>query len=389
MVRVRRLLVTPNRRRIAAGVLLAVVGALPVFGSDAPAVAQQASPVTEASPTAESEATPVPVATEFDPATASHEQVIAQGLAIFDVTPAIWRVTQIEVPSAEDAEAISGDISFTLQIDGTSIIRNEVTAKRAMLEPGEAYFLSADDPYTRYAGEGGTSVAWVIEYLPEDANDDDAGGEIVFKSDPITEFPDGARDLELIRNVLFPGESAPLPPHAGQALLLVSEGTVVAAAGAGVSPLNAGSGLLLSDDVTLSNNGNGLAAYVVLAIGDRVPTAGADEEATQDATPEATALATQAATVEATEAPATETPAEPTATATPSNDIDDDGLTNDEEAALGTNPENADTDGDGLRDPNEIDYTDPLNPDTDGDGFSDGDEDLIFGTDPNDPESTP
>jgi large repetitive protein len=40
-------------------------------------------------------------------------------------------------------------------------------------------------------------------------------------------------------------------------------------------------------------------------------------------------------------------------------DNDGDGLTNAEEAALGTNPDNADTDGDFCPDGEEIDYTDP------------------------------
>lgn len=88
-------------------------------------------------------------------------------------------------------------------------------------------------------------------------------------------------------------------------------------------------------------------------------------------------------------------------------DPDHDGLTNDEEKALGTDPHNPDTDGDGLSDGDEVkkyhtnplkadtdgdglsDYdeifkyhTDPLNPDTDGDGLSDGDEVLKYHTDP-------
>jgi|APHM01.1.fsa_nt_gi hypothetical protein len=57
-------------------------------------------------------------------------------------------------------------------------------------------------------------------------------------------------------------------------------------------------------------------------------------------------------------------------------DADGDGLTNDIEAGLETNPLSPDTDRDGLSD--HIEYhtyrTDPLDPDTDGDGFSDGHE---------------
>ena len=62
-------------------------------------------------------------------------------------------------------------------------------------------------------------------------------------------------------------------------------------------------------------------------------------------------------------------------------DTDDDGLTDAEECALGTNPLLADSDGDGLNDRAEIiNGTSSTNPDTDGDGIPDnidGDKALI------------
>lgn len=93
-------------------------------------------------------------------------------------------------------------------------------------------------------------------------------------------------------------------------------------------------------------------------------------------------------------------------------DTDGDGLTDQQEAALGTDPNSADTDGDGLTDGEEVnDYgtdplradtdgdelndgaevnshnTDPLNADTDGDGLSDGEEVNEYRTDPNNADS--
>jgi len=57
-------------------------------------------------------------------------------------------------------------------------------------------------------------------------------------------------------------------------------------------------------------------------------------------------------------------------------DTDQDGLTDDEEKALGTDINNIDTDGDGLFDREEANVykTNPSIADTDGDGYSDGDE---------------
>jgi hypothetical protein len=64
-------------------------------------------------------------------------------------------------------------------------------------------------------------------------------------------------------------------------------------------------------------------------------------------------------------------------------DPDHDGLTNLQEFQQGTDPHNADTDGDGLRDGDEVNiyHTNPLVPDTDGDGVPDGVE-IANGTDP-------
>ena len=69
------------------------------------------------------------------------------------------------------------------------------------------------------------------------------------------------------------------------------------------------------------------------------------------------------------------------------NDMDGDGLTDDEEKELGTDPKNPDTDNDGVSDGDEKkDGTDPQNPDSDNDGLKDGEEKEL-GTDPNNPDS--
>jgi eukaryotic-like serine/threonine-protein kinase len=77
------------------------------------------------------------------------------------------------------------------------------------------------------------------------------------------------------------------------------------------------------------------------------------------------------------------------ATAQAEGDDDGDGLSNRREALEGTDPNNPDTDGDGLTDGEEVfQYgTDPLNPDSDGDGLEDGAEVHIYGTSPLNPDT--
>ncbi len=82
----------------------------------------------------------------------------------------------------------------------------------------------------------------------------------------------------------------------------------------------------------------------------------------------------------------------------PTPDRDGDGRSDACEEELGTDPDVADSDGDGLLDGVETgtgDFvdagdtgTDPLDPDSDGDGVEDGDE-VAAGSDPNDPDSRP
>jgi TolB protein len=70
-------------------------------------------------------------------------------------------------------------------------------------------------------------------------------------------------------------------------------------------------------------------------------------------------------------------------------DSDGDGLTDRQEEEIGTDPNNPDTDSDGLSDGEEVlrRNTDPLNPDTDADSLSDGAEVLEHNTDPLNPDT--
>jgi hypothetical protein len=74
----------------------------------------------------------------------------------------------------------------------------------------------------------------------------------------------------------------------------------------------------------------------------------------------------------------------------PKCDDDGDGLANSEEETLGTDPNDADTDDDGLNDGQEVKtyHTDPLDNDSDNDGYLDGHE-VNLGRNPLDPNSHP
>ena len=84
------------------------------------------------------------------------------------------------------------------------------------------------------------------------------------------------------------------------------------------------------------------------------------------------------------ESPPDSTAPSPAVTAAEEVDSDGDGLTDELEMGLGTDPLLVDSDADGVSDSDEIDFygTDALDPDTDGDGLDDAEELLTYGTNP-------
>jgi hypothetical protein len=295
-----------------------------------------------------------------------YAQVIAQGLAFFEEdVPYVWRVREIAPPLEEEAgpaEAIA--FSFLWQRAGVTIIRNEETIRRARLEPGEAYYMSAGLTFARYRVGDSPSRAWIIEIVPADSDASDLDGEVIYTSQEMNSVPAGTWDLELVRNVLLPGEEADMPPHTGPALLLPTFGELETVnEGGSVSGLGVGDGRVTVSPQVLRNSSDAPVTYLVAVIGDRVLDPGETPEAVEtEEVPEGSPVATPLPG--------------------PRDDNDQDGLTNEQEEELGTDPNNPDTDGDGLTDGEEVeDYDcDPLLVDTDGDDLDDGDE-IAFETD--------
>lgn len=321
---------------------------------------------------------------------APHLQTIAQGLVNLS-GPVVWRVREISLAPSGAVE--SGGFSFTLQRSGAAIIRNELTSRRARLEPGEAYFMSSDDPYSRSAVGLDPSIVWIVDLAPVDAPS--PAGTVLFTSPPIADYPQGTFDAELKRDVLLTGEVTELPAHTGPALVMVTAGRVEATPEGGApTQIGAGSGLLATGRLTLRNADTQPAAYVVAGIGD--PAEGAEGAGPApvtalNPTPASLPTPTPAPPVEVPQpAPAEPTPAPTSAVfISESGDADGDGLSDIDEANYGSDPLNADYDGDGLGDGDEV-YrfgTDPLTNDTDGDSLLDGEEINTFGTNPATPDS--
>ncbi len=285
------------------------------------------------------------------PAT-GHAQVIAQGLVNFGDGPYSWTLGEIEVETTEHMLAVETATFLLAGDDSVHVHGTEGTSVR--LAAGEAMF--------RPAG----STAAVLGDVPATVGAIAVGPAAAGQTGTFTPGA-GAHDVDLLRDVLAPGEALVLPAGLA-AFVVLTDGDVAD----NETTLETGSATLVAGGQLLTNPAEQDPAIVVVAvIGPSIT------------------IGTQASTSTSTSAAATTT-APPmvttTVTAAVSPDTDDDGLTDAEEADLGTNPNDEDSDDDGLNDGREhFDIgTDPADPDTDDDGRTDGGE--MIGTDfPSDP----
>lgn len=249
-----------------------------------------------------------------DAAGPGYPAVLAHGLAYVTGDDVVWQVREVVVDESDEASPTVSEAAVLLQRDGSSVIRNDVTGKRAKTDPGEGYFRAAGDGYTIMA-ENGEPILWQFELV----NPDDVALDAFYESPTIEGLDEGVYDMMMTRYVLPAGESVDLPEHSGAALVMTTSGEVEIDAGGERSALAEGDGQTLQDSATASNATNTPVVFVYVYLGDEVSDASAgapqattsqetadtaDEEAT-DATTEADAEAADTAeTTESTEAEA-------------------------------------------------------------------------------------
>lgn len=198
--------------------------------------------------------------------------VLAHGLAYVEGNELVWQVRELEIPEADDAESTTSSEALLLQRDGSSIIRNDVTGKRAKVDSGEAYFRAADDSYTLSA-EDGQPLAWMFQLV----DPDDVAIDAFYESPVIEDLDEGVYDMMLTRYVLQPDESVDLPQHSGAALVMVSSGEIEVNADGDRSALAQSDGQMVQDEATVTNTTGEDAVFLYAYLGDEVgdATAGA------------------------------------------------------------------------------------------------------------------
>lgn len=242
-----------------------------------PTLLQETTPeATE--PPAEVESTPAPTQTpatnnaaqRVDTATTPGSPAsLAHGLSYYDGDDLVWQVQELDVPVISEADAFTTEPSIIIQREGQSIIRNNATGKRALLTPGEAFFITADDSYTLMAEDDGATV-WKFSLV----DPDDVASDAFYESPTIAAVRENTYDYRLVRYVLHPGDSADLPSNSGAGLVMPGAGEVQVDHGGQLSLLGLdgshGQGQLLRQPTTISNTGDAPTVVFYVYLGDTV-----------------------------------------------------------------------------------------------------------------------
>jgi len=316
-----------------------------------------------------------------------HASVIAHGIVQAPDSVARWRIFTERTASGGEARTFATS-SFVFAAGNPLLISEASTGYRQRLAAGEGMFVNsgqtvAIEPF------GAPEDFYVIEVGPGNAS---LPAPALFVSDGFK--ADGLdHDLSLLRDVLAENEEGKIPGGATPTLILVLNGSLnVEPRGESAQTLPAGRAGIFEGELALSGQAAGT-TYIAAHLGATIPFASTPvvtqtplASPTVQATPVPPKTPTPVPAQVATPTPTAATPAAtraatPTSTPASTADDDNDGLTNVEEAALGTDPANPDSDDDGVSDGDEVNgyRTDPLNLDTDGDTLYDGGE-LVYGT---------
>ena len=344
------------------------------------------------------------------PAT-GHSSIVASGIVSFQEGLSRWHVTR-HTAEAGGSPFVAEQPGFIIAENTPLLVRLQSDGMPYRLADGEAMAIPAGESFTAETF-GAPDTFIFLQVLPEE------GAQLANSTDRILtsasfDVSGGDYDADLLRDVLAEGETWAMPGGAIPSAVFVLRGEVEVSNGRTTTVLQGTEAAMFDGELEVTAVADGSVVYAAY-VGSTVAAPATPAPATPvPATPMAATPVPATPVPTAEPAQPTAPPAEPTAEPAPvddGTDTDGDGLTDVQEAALGTDPANPDTDQDGITDGNEVNVwgsnpldidsdddtlyedgelvygTSILNPDTDGDGLSDGDEVYLHETDPTNPDT--
>jgi hypothetical protein len=282
------------------------------------------------------------------------------------------RVAFIVQQQAVDAAGLTfpgDDPAFLIGTGGSALVKAEANGNALLLGMHEATALAVGDAY-RVESLGDASLL----SIELNTNPPDTAGYVGEMYVDVA----GLRDMELHRAALSQQDEVVIDSESGAGLLLVLEGSVLVENADGESAqLGAGDAIDLDDSTPVSGI-DSRSVVLAVTLGEMIQgatgesgTAPSDSE-NVDASPDGDDSDNSGGGQPGDSVPTVQV------------DTDGDGLYDDEEAAIGSDPNNTDSDQDGIPDGEEVNVfgSSPISMDTDGDGLPDYNEVAQWGTDP-------
>ena len=207
-----------------------------------------------------------------DPSPAQgHAEVIAHGVAPMPDDELAWRVVADTAALPDDADRAERALGFVLAAEDALLLNDLDSRAQTRLAAGEAVFVPAGAEQQRVSLAAGPVAYYRLELVPGAEADDAGDGELIFSTTPFP-APDGNRDIDLVRDVLAPGEETQLLDTGEQGVLLVTAGEVQAGVPGAPETVTAGAGeaATFRGGLTVRNTGTEEAAFVAALIGPAV-----------------------------------------------------------------------------------------------------------------------
>jgi hypothetical protein len=201
-----------------------------------------------------------------------HAQVVAQGVAPMPAPEVAWRVVldSAELPAAAIVEERA--LGFALADRAAVVVDDQATGVQTRLAGGEALFVPTGARQRRAALGPAPTPYYRLALVPPEHATDAGGDRLVFAGNQFAAPVGRAFDLDLLRDVLDPGEERRLSATGTPTLVLATAGTVdVSAGGATPVRLAAGQAGAFAGALTVSGEGPRQSAFVAAVIGPEVP----------------------------------------------------------------------------------------------------------------------
>jgi hypothetical protein len=194
-----------------------------------------------------------------------HAQVIAQAVLELPDGPLAWEQATVSVSDGA-TQVPSGDPGFLIG-SYEPVLVGDADDVRTCLEGGEALALRPNDALTAWAVSEGPATLTLLTLGPADASQADPERRL---SDAF-DSPGGNRDVDLVRDVLMPGELTTVAAGQAPTYVLVTEGAIGLETEDGeIELLAAGGRALETGKIVVIGAADGTASFVAAVIGAEV-----------------------------------------------------------------------------------------------------------------------